>query len=189
LDGRIATRVGLRQALSKCASQFRRPFPKVTLWMGVRPLTVPHSDGTVDVYLEAGSDLHQLKLQSAHEAFHATFNGKIHWTHEVLATHFSVRHLQWTGEMSYATSVKDYFATEACAVSTATILRGDWPQFPKEAHFGRAYVLGQHLIRAATWNRLKDLATTDVESWMKSLDGRISKRVSRLLSPAAASDA
>lgn len=173
-------------AYSACAADFGKPSdaqrPTLLLW-GLRPECVLEpSDRRYDLYLQRGSDPYQARLQIGHEMFHRVASGGglvCHWTHEMLACLVSVRLLRRHGSAAYAEQMEREYREQAQLLSVADMLRADpWTDaaYPP-GFYGRAYAVGEALIQAVGWDRLRRLArccrspagAPDVQDWIASL--------------------
>jgi len=172
-------------AESACVTDFGRPGdyrrPYLLLW-GIRPECVYEpEDRRYDIYLAAGSDPWQARLQIGHELFHRVGGeGKVfHWTHEMFACLVSVRQLQRNGFGEYTARAEQQYAVEAESCSLSRLLGADpWAEavYPP-GYYGRAFVTGMALKEIVGWSALCRLAHTrseatgvpDVSRWISSL--------------------
>ncbi|MBC7807358.1 MAG: hypothetical protein H7145_14560 [Akkermansiaceae bacterium] len=154
--------------------------PVVLLW-GMRPECVYEpTDRHYEIYLAAGSDPWQARLQMGHEIFHRVAGeGKVfHWTHEMLACLFSVRLLKRSGLADYAEQITAQYDIEAENCPLSTLLRADpWREaaYPP-GYYGRAFVTGVALKNVVGYPALCRLARThgpagmpDVAAWLAPL--------------------
>lgn len=180
---RVATLAGFDRALEACRREFgREPRGFVSLWMGVRPLTISNLDGSIDIYVNAESDEWQLRQQCAHEAVHATCDNVIHWTHELLAVCFTARHLRTIGDVEYAQRYEADLRLKANLISTEELLAWNhWPEYPPAEIFGRVFAVGEGLIADTSWEDVKHLVSTDPDAWLTSLERPKRRRARRTL--------
>jgi hypothetical protein len=171
-------------AIARCDAEFgpsANDHPR--LWVGVSPLTVRNENGSIDIYLEAGSNRDQYRHQCAHEVFHARCGpDTMHWTHELLAVHFSLLHLRAEGYEQYARVNESDLERDAALIGTPQLLAWNgWPTYPPTPIFGRVFVLGRELINAASWADVKRLVSGDLSSWLASLGRPARRRAQRIL--------
>lgn len=113
-----------------------------------------------DLYLSAGADALQLRLQIGHEMFHRVCSqGQVfHWTHEMMACVFSVRLLRASGFADYAAQMDASYHAQAELLPLADLLTADVAFAPYPAGlYGRAYVTGDALLSLVGWAALADL--------------------------------
>lgn len=178
-----------RLAFDDCVSDFGTP-PGDAAWptvlvRGLRPECVRESDEKrYDLYLLAGSDPWQLRLQIGHEIFHRVCSqGRVfHWTHEMFACLVSVRLLRRFGLADYAAKREQEWKAEADRLSLADLRAANlWTGAPYPPGFyGRAFVTGTRLVEAVGWQLLCPLARTrtaapNVIAWLATLpnDARV----------------
>ena len=162
----------------------KRPMLLLT---GLHPECVRETDDKrYDIYLQAGSDAFQLRLQIGHEIFHRVCSeGRIfHWTHEMLACVFSVRLLRQHNLVAYAEAVEAQFAEQSRLLTiehlqAAPLDAGLMGYVP--GLYGRAFATGRALVNVAGWPALCKLArhnrsigpklppVPDVIGWLETL--------------------
>jgi len=157
----------VRLAYDDCVAAFGTP-PGDAAWptvlvLGLRPECVREADEKrYDLYLLAGSDPWQLRLQIGHETFHRVCSqGRVfHWTHEMFACLVSTRLLRRFGLADYAAKREQEWEQEADRLPLCDLRATNlWTGVPYPFGFyGRAFVTGARLVEAVGWQRLRPLA-------------------------------
>lgn len=185
-----------------CERQFGPPpdaARPTTLLLGARPECVlEEGDRRYVVYLQAGSDEHQLRLQIGHEMFHRVCSrGRVFdWTHEMLACVVSVRLLRRHGLSDYAHRTETLYRHEAAQLSLLALRSVDlWTTSTYPAGFyGRAYVTGAALAGAVGWDWLRTLpgsaapAAPVMDAWLAGLPADQRVRAGAVLAPETRKD-
>lgn len=135
------------------------------------------------VYVQTGSDPLQLRLQLAHEAFHAVASrAAFHWTHEMLAVLFSLRVLDATGFAQYAEINRYHHAANSHDLPRNELVKVASLPYP-EGIYDAAWALGTELETIVGWKELRRLARSlgptgrpDVEGWLVSLPDELAQR-------------
>src|SRR6266566_5292761 len=171
--GRLRERCLFAEALKRCSIEFGRSASSPPrLWLGVRAQAIRNFDGSIDIYLVTQSNDDQFRFQCAQEVFHAVGGPEvIHWTHELLSIHFALQHLRAAGYGSYAAIVEGQLRSAASVISTSELLGWQgWPDYPPADVYGRAFVLGEQLIEATSWDDVKQLISADPTGWLDTLE-------------------
>jgi hypothetical protein len=167
------------------------------VWLGDGPETAfADALDAYLIYLGRSVNYWQAIIQGAHEAFHrvCTPGNKAHWSHEMLAVHFSLLHLERTGHKPYADTNRGDMHEEAQLCTPHQIAYLVAGQYPPGTH-GRAYAVGEALITAIEWEQLKSLALArntveepSIEAWLGSLSEPIRAKALDALPPVLARD-
>jgi hypothetical protein len=183
--GPLAERCLFFEGLERCSIEFdRQPSSAPRLWLGVSPRAIGNADGSIDIYLAAGSNDLQYRFQCGQEVFHAVCGpATMHWTHELLSIHFALRHLEAEGDAANVAAQKEFLRSTACAISTSELLGWlDWPKYPPVDIYGRVFILGEQLINATSWEDVKRLISADSTEWLGTLDTAKRARVEAVFS-------
>jgi len=119
---------------------------------GERPHTLFRADGKRFVYIGRAAQDAQERYQLGHEMTHVVLGNVFDWVHEMLAEHFTIKHLPAQGYTVYANDqIADHRrkSTEAgrkALSGTNTALTSYPPNL-----YADAYVIGEKLCDAAGW--------------------------------------
>lgn len=146
-------------------------------------MTVRNADMSTDIYLQAGSNDAQFRYQIAHEAFHAVCGQRtFHWTHELLAVHFSLLQLRSEGDHANADCQEADLRSQADLISIRDLLAWSaWPAYPAAEIYGCVFVLGQQLVEATSWEDVKRLVNAHASAWLAGLEPELRKRAEAIL--------
>jgi hypothetical protein len=144
-----------------------RPTPPV-VWTGNGPLTVHLPHGEPIVYFGRNAMEDQIAFQLAHEVVHAVMPpGNVtvhHWTHEMLATVFSIEFLRKSGS-PYLQLQEGHLVAGAAGVSMPVAMKYVSAATKQGQHtYGRLYVVGKQILERDDWEGLVDMATGNADS-------------------------
>lgn len=175
ISSEVWAEVPVRLAMDDAHQEFGRTSWGVRLWDGLYPQTIREREATeVDVYLHADArDAERLAFQASHEVVHVICNpGTIHWTHEVVATLFSMDHLVRSGFSAYRERSESYLQREVLLLSTEQLMAWTPERRNAPGVHGRAYVVGRQLVEIVGWSAVRDLSLyprLSVDEWVDSL--------------------
>ena len=147
--------------------------------------------GISEIYLErAAFGDERFFWQVAHEGFHhvCTPAALLHWSHEMLATLWSVRYMDASGRRAFseAAAQREMSRMDRCPLEA--MLAVDSLPYP-DGFYGRALSVGFRLQEAVGWPQLKSLAYSldpegrpDVAAWQDALPEAMAFEVTRILS-------
>ena len=81
----------------------------------------------------------------------------------------TLRHLRAEGENGYADIEELRLRSSAAGVPTADLINWAWPEWPPFDVYGRAFVLGEELTDATSWEDVKRLVSADIRDWLATL--------------------
>lgn len=131
----------------------------LAVWLGDSPETVFEPDiNSWHIYIDRCANYWRTMFQGTHEAFHRACSppNQSHWTHELLAVHYSSRWLDQHGHGAYAATCRTQMAEGAPQCPPESLVSLAPGQYPHAAH-DRAYVLGEGLLSVVGWDAIKPL--------------------------------
>jgi hypothetical protein len=161
------------------------------IWFGEHPECVFEAPlDAFHIYLARTSNPRQIMFSGAHEAFHRVCSrNTLHWAHEMLAVHFSLRFLDLKGEARHAQINRVDLIEQSNRCSLQQLLLQTSVPYASGT-YGRAYVVGQELIDAIGWDLLKPLALArdeagqpDVDAWLAGLPEWARGKAEAVLTP------
>ena len=175
----------LCSAIEEAARLFHRPPAVQQVRIAVTtdgPETKPLGSGGYLVTVDRNTP-QNWHFQLAHESVHCVLGAEhFHWSHELLATVFSIASLSQSGDLREEGNRCRRFLIEQAAgqsINEALSYKGIDSRILSKPAYGRLYLLGSELRNAFGWDALLQLAAggpggapQDVVEWVESLGSR-----------------